>query len=431
MTSEVEIAREFLQVLLETERANEEQIESYQAELLRRLVAHAYAHVPFYATRPRAEGRFTASSNVWRVLPFMSRRDLVAYAGELRPRDLPESHGLITTAHTGGSTGPSARRDLSSLESLARFVSSYRMFVTWGLDQSLPLFWLRKLRPDRLPLHDRWGCPWLPPEDLGLRHSFDIARPAGEQLEAIQAKAPAIANTLPSNINRLCHATRRQGLDVSIPWIISVAEYLPPEIRNAAAETFHSRIIDVFSSAEGGVMAIECPHSGLYHIQSELVLLEIIREDGLACEAGEVGEVVVTPLYAYATPLLRYRSGDFVEKGPRCSCGRSLPTISRIVGRREHMFKFEDGRSLLPPIDRVSMTDVVGHDAWVLAQTGPRLAELRVAGQLGPGQRKAALTLAHQALPETFDVRIMEVDALPLTSGSKRHFTLNALPGPS
>lgn len=431
MSTEVEIAKEFLQVLLQTERASDGQLETYQAELLRRLLDHAYAHVPFYASHPRVNEDFTAASEVWQKLPFMSRRDLVERDSELRARDFPKSHGLITTAHTGGSTGPSARRDLSSLEALARFVASYRMFKNWELDQSLPLFWLRKQRPGPAPQHDRWGYPWLPLEQLGHRHSMDIALPADEQLCAVQAKAPAYVNTLPSNINRLCQEARRQGIDINIPHIISVAEYLPPEVRRAAAKTFHSRIIDVFSSAEGGVIAIECPESGLYHIQSELVLVEIIREDGEACEAGEVGEVVVTPLYGYATPLLRYRSGDFVEKGPRCSCGRSLPTISRIVGRREHMFKFEDGTSSLPTIDRVSMTDVVGHDAWVLVQTGSRLAELRIGGSLDAGQRKAALDHAHEALPKPFDVKVEPVESLPLTSGSKRHFTLNALPRPS
>jgi phenylacetate-CoA ligase len=428
MSSEVDFAREFLQILLQTERASDEQLAAYQSDLLRRLVDHAYAHVPFYASRPRPDGDLDAGSGAWQALPFMSRHDLVERDSDLRARAFPRIHGLITTAHTGGSTGPSARRDISSLEALARFVSSYRMFETWGLDQSLPLYWLRKPRTGPAPQHDRWGFPWRRPEELGRRQAMDIALPAGDQLRAMQASAPVYVNTLPSNINRLCHEAQRTQIDVDIPRIISVAEYLPQEIRHAAARSFHSRIIDVFSSAEGGVIAVECPHSGLYHIQSELVLVEIIRGDGRVCDVGEVGEVVVTPLYSYATPLLRYRSGDFVEKGPRCSCGRSLPTISRIVGRREHMFHFDDGQTYLPPVDRVKMTEVVGHDSWVIAQTGARQAELRVAGFLGPRQTETALDLAHQALKQPFDVKIQAVDALPLTSGSKRHFTLSALP---
>ena len=156
-----------------------------------------------------------------------------------------------------------------------------------------------------------------------------------------------------------------------IPVIISVAEHLPPEVRALAETTFGSRVINVLSSQEGGVIAIECPASGLLHIQSEAVIVEIISDTGDPCQVGEVGELVVTPLYNYATPLIRYRSGDFVEKGPACPCGRSLPTIARVVGRREHMFSFPDGRRSLPNIDRVRISEILGHELWMFVQTGP------------------------------------------------------------
>jgi phenylacetate-CoA ligase len=254
----------------------------------------------------------------------------------------------------------------------------------------------------------------------------DIASPAIEQLEFMRGDKPVYVNTLPSNILRLVEEARRTGFTIEIPCIISVAEYLGPEVRKAALETFGARTIDVFSSAEGGVIAIECPDSGLYHIQSELVLVEIIREDGQACKEGEIGEVVVTPLYNYATPLLRYRSGDFVEVGPQCRCGRCLPTISRVVGRREHMFLFPDGTRRLPQIDRIAFADIVSHDKWVLVQTGRDTAELRIAGDVTRAQRAEILHLAHAALEDQFQTQLQVVEDLPLTSGSKRQLTLNA-----
>jgi phenylacetate-CoA ligase len=212
-----------------------------------------------------------------------------------------------------------------------------------------------------------------------------------------------------------------------IPFIVSVAEYLPEEVKVAAHDVFGSRVINVLASAEGGIIAIECPESGLFHIQSEQVLAEIIRPDGSACEAGEVGELVVTPLYSYATPLLRYRSGDFVIKGLRCSCGRSLPTISRIMGRKEHMFHFPDGSQALPPIDRVKTTEIIGHDAWVLVQTGAAQAELTVASPLSPHVRSILMDLTTLALGRNFNTEIKQIDSLPPTSGGKRHFTLNCV----
>jgi phenylacetate-coenzyme A ligase PaaK-like adenylate-forming protein len=68
-------------------------------------------------------------------------------------------------------------------------------------------------------------------------------------------------------------------------------------------------------------------------VQSESVLLEIVDDAGRACAPGRAGRVVVTSLHNFATPLIRYELGDLAEFGAPCACGRSLPVISRVLGR--------------------------------------------------------------------------------------------------
>ncbi len=427
MNHEMKLASAFLGTLLQTERSSEAELNAHQGKLLTRLVEHALDNVPFYKDRAAPGGPFDANSEYWKSQPFMTRKDLTGRYNALRATDFSVKPGLISPVQTGGSTGPAARRDLSSLESLARLVCSYRMFLAWQLDQSRTLYVIRRPRQAADGSFDRWGQPWLPKEKLGPRRHVDIALPALEQLQQLAGEAPVYVNTLPSNLLRLAVEARRTNVKPRIPFIVSVAEYLPAEVKEAACELFGSRVINVLSSAEGGIIAIECPESGLFHIQSEQVLAEIIRTDGSACGVGEVGELVVTPLYSYATPLLRYRSGDFVEKGPRCSCGRSLPTIARIVGRKEHMFHFPDGSQALPPIDRVRTTEILGHDAWVLVQTGSAAVEARVGGPLSPQAQASLLEETRAALGSHFKIEIRKIASLPPTSGGKRHFTLNAM----
>ena len=57
-------------------------------------------------------------------------------------------------------------------------------------------------------------------------------------------------------------------------------------------------------------MAMECPQ-GRIHVIPAAGILEILREDGSPCSAGEVGEIVVTGLLNDAMPLIRYRVGDY------------------------------------------------------------------------------------------------------------------------
>ena len=422
----IKVAQAYLESLLKTERGTRQELSAYQAKLLRSLVDHAYGHTPFYAERGTPPADLAPDSAEWLALPFVTRRDLVEHFDALRPRSFSKLHGIIMPLSTGGSTGPAARRDMSSLESLARLLASYRVYHGWKLDQSRPLFVFRKTAREQDHPQDRWGFPWNDDSGRGMRRWIDIATPAAAQLEAMAGQGPVYVNTLPSNILRLAVEALRSGIRLSIPHIVSVGEYLAPEVRVAAARAFGSTLIDAFSSAEGGVIAIQCPE-GLYHIQSEQVLVEIIEPDGRPCAEGETGEAVVTPLYGYATPLLRYRSGDYVEAGPACPCGRVLPTISRIVGRREHMFAFPDGTRQLPGIDRVLITEALGHDAWALVQRSETAVAFRHAGPLAPSARKQVMDHLEQVLGAHFQLGLAEVDALPLTSGGKRHFTFNEM----
>jgi len=427
---EIEFARTYLQTLLEIERAPQAQLDAYQQELVASLYQHARRNVPFYRYYPEIAGPPEPSSQEWRGLPLVSRRDLIAHFQSIATSSMPEDHGVLAPVQTGGSTGTPARVALSTLESVARIACTYRMFMAWEMDLSRPLFMIRKpqIGFDR---HDavgfrRWGFPWLPENTLGSRHHMDIETAPADQLLALAKEAPAYVNTLPSNILRLgLMADAKREPAPQLPIIISVAEHLPPEVRALAEKTFGSRVINVLSSAEGGVIAIECPTSGLLHIQNEAVLVEIISETGEACQVGGVGELVVTPLYNYATPLIRYRSGDFVERGPACPCGRSLPTIARIVGRREHMFSFPDGRRALPKIDRVRISKILEHELWTFVQSGPTAAELLVASDGYERHATELMAMLTTATDRMFSIRLRRVESLPLTSGGKRHFCHN------
>jgi phenylacetate-CoA ligase len=370
-------------------------------------------------------------SSSWSNLPYVSRRDLADQSSAFRTEHMPPTHGVAMPVQSGGSTGRPVQIALSALESVARIVTTYRMFIAWEMVVSRPLFMIRKpqIGSERRdgPGFRKWGFPWYPEDELGARHHIDIHTDPATQLARIGSENPAYVNTLPSNILRMGMAASALEEPPLIPFMISVAEYLPDEVKRLAEKTFGSRVINVLSSSEGGVIAIECPASGLLHLQQESVLAEIIKNDGTACQTGEVGELVVTPLYNYATPLIRYRSGDFVERGPACSCGRTLPTIAKVVGRREHMFSFPDGRVGLPPIDRVRITEIVGHEGWVFTQTSPSKAELRVTDDRYERRERELHSLLREAIDSSLSVSLKTVPSLPLTSGGKRHFCVNAM----
>jgi len=76
-------------------------------------------------------------------------------------------------------------------------------------------------------------------------------------------------------------------------------------------------------------------------------------------EAGAEGELVYTPLGREATPLLRYRSGDYVRiTGTDCACGRTSPKM-QCVGRTDDMLVYK-GMNVFPSAIRDVVSGVEG-----------------------------------------------------------------------
>jgi phenylacetate-CoA ligase len=86
------------------------------------------------------------------------------------------------------------------------------------------------------------------------------------------------------------------------------------------------------------------------HVQPELIILEILDEEGYPVAGGGQGEVTITTLGIEGMPLLRYRTGDLcVRHSEPCSCGRHTARLSPVLGRKQQMIKLK-GTTLYPPI---------------------------------------------------------------------------------
>ena len=84
----------------------------------------------------------------------------------------------------------------------------------------------------------------------------------------------------------------------------------------------------------GGVIAYECSHKEGYHLMDDYAIEIINSADGLPVKAGEIGEIVITPVHNKAWGLIRFGTGDLssIDINP-CPCGRSSPKLTGILGR--------------------------------------------------------------------------------------------------
>jgi phenylacetate-CoA ligase len=203
--------------------------------------------------------------------------------------------------------------------------------------------------------------------------------------------------------------------------IRTIGEMLQPERRGRAQALLGAPVTDVYSSRELGQIAIECPASGLYHVPESLIV-EVLGAEGQPCAEGEEGDIVVTGLRNFATPLVRYAIRDRAIRGGRCPCGRGLPTLRRIMGRERNMARRPDGTRAYPPLGVGSFWQHGPVTQFQFIQHAVDDIEIRLAVTRPPTiEEEEALAAAIQAmLGYPFPLRFSYFDhTLPPAPGGK------------
>ena len=103
----------------------------------------------------------------------------------------------------------------------------------------------------------------------------------------------------------------------------------------------------------------------MLHVNSERVILRVVREDGTLAPPGEAGRVVVTELSNYVMPLINYAIGDYAIAGIPCPCGRGFPTLLSIEGRDTEVLRTPGGKQINGGILGRFLVSVVGFTSSV------------------------------------------------------------------
>src|SRR5207249_121199 len=131
---------------------------------------------------------------------------------------------------------------------------------------------------------------------------------------------------------------------------------------------------------EVGRVGFECERLDGMHLNVDFCPIRLIDEDGRPAPAGTPGEVVVSSLRNRAMVLLNYRIGDRAILDPEpCPCGRTLPRLRRLEGRRSDVLRLTDGRSLSAFMMEALFRDALRPTRKVqLAQPTPGVVHWRI-----------------------------------------------------
>lgn len=403
-------------------------LQAHQRLQLAALLRHARASVPWYEKRFEDAGLTEAQSLTpegWSRIPLLTRQELQRHQAEIVSVSAPPEHGNTHRSKTSGSTGEPL--EVVGTEVTGFFWQSlaFRDDLWHRRDLRKRLVAIRSGRyePDPLAVHDlsTWGfiSPLL--YETGPMTLLYHLTPLARQVELLESRSPHYLLTHPSNARALSRYARKRPIHLpDLEAVHTYGEPLTPDVRAACRAVWGAPVQDVYSCEELGFIALQCPDHEHYHVQSESVLVEILDEQGSPCAPGQIGRVVLTSLHNFAMPLLRYAIGDYAEVGEACPCGRGLPVLKRILGRRRNQITLPDGRRAWPDIGAIwaAIPDV---EQIQLIQLGDDHVEVRFARQ-DPSSRldeQAVSGLIHQALGHPFRLTFTRQDEIPRQQSGK------------
>jgi phenylacetate-CoA ligase len=178
----------------------------------------------------------------------------------------------------------------------------------------------------------------------------------GLQWETMQQLEVTGLVAVPSFLSKMLENTTGISLnELKVTKVLAIGESLrnedlqPNALANKINAAWKVDLYATYASTEMQTAFTECKAGQGGHHHPELIIVEILDDEGKQLPEGTAGEVTITTLGVEGMPLLRYRTGDICKAyyGP-CSCGRQTMRLGPVLGRKKQMIKFK-GTTLYPP----------------------------------------------------------------------------------
>lgn len=222
----------------------------------------------------------------------------------------------------------------------------------------------------------------------------------------------------------LKHHTDTSGFRVSS--IIPISESMAPDFRKKLQEQFGCPVRAWYSNEENGIMGIQNKEDEGYQIDTESYYYEILKMDSDEPAApGELGRIVITDLYNYAFPILRYDNGDTAVASRKVKNGRYKLYLTELYGRRSDLIYDCDGRALTPYIITNNMWDVSGVRQFRFIQEDVTKYTLWLNGDQNQIDAEDIRSRIQPYLGEKAKLSIEYVDEIPVLQSGKRKYIEN------
>ena len=259
--------------------------------------------------------------------------------------------------------------------------------------------------------------------DLGVTAIRSGPGQPARQWELIHSLSPTGLVGVPTFLLQIGEWARTQGFSpakAGITTLVTIGEpirrpdFSLTPLGEALTELWGAEIYASYGATELETGICECGQGQGGHVHPELMIAEIVDEEGNVLPDGQPGELVVTPLGVRGFPLLRFRTGDVARKySDPCPCGWSTERIGPIEGRLSQRLKFR-GTTIYPEtIFQVLQEIAAVRNAYIEVRSAYDLAD-EITVVVGCGQE-----VKPEAISALLQARLRASPRVQITSPEK------------
>jgi len=208
--------------------------------------------------------------------------------------------------------------------------------------------------------------------------------------------------------------------------LVSISEMFFDKTRKVMAEAFKCKCVSRYSNQENGILGQDDFINNAFLLNEAHYIFEVLKTDSdTPAKTGEIGRIVITDLYNYAMPMIRYDTGDMGMISTMQYQDISKNVITNFGGRKIDMIYDADGNFLSPHKISVAFWQYPELTQFQFVQKGAKeyLVRLNVLGQFAK-QKELEAELASM-LGDSARIEFEYTDFIPSLESGKRKYIQN------
>lgn len=391
-----------------------------KANYLNRLLAHAVSTTPYYS-QFNPKGRIID-------FPVINKNTVLDHFEDFKSTEFEQKD--LKKISTSGSTGVPLRLYHDKGKQYRQHAENIYFNQLGGFEVGDRLYYLRV-----------WNeINALHPVELFLKNivPVDISDLSEEKTKDLVAKllndeSKKAILVYPSTLKALNQNLDSLGIskvDSEITCIFTMAEALYPQTREEVEAKFGCPILSRYSNSENGFLGHQIVSDRPeYLVNTASYYIEILDfKNDEPVDLGKSGRIVVTDLFNYAMPLIRYDTGDIGVMTKTGKPGKERLFFSRIEGRKLDFIHSTNGKRLSPHFIDYALRKYDSIDQFQLIQTGEKSYTLKL-NMFNTSESFCSdvESTLKKYVGDDASISIKFVQEIPLLSSGKRQFVVNEL----